>query len=78
MRLKIFVIPGTGIHYAHLFMSDYVHLMKTTRNNIENSHGNTNTKNLHVSILSMCIDLYLCEREHYLKNKTIKTFQIKW
>ena len=33
------------------FFSDYCHLLKTTRNNIENSHGNQNTRNLHVSLL---------------------------
>ena len=32
------------------FMSDVPHLMKTTRNNLENSHGNLNTRNLHVSM----------------------------
>ena len=31
------------------FMSDYPHLLKTTRNNLENSHGNLNSRNLHVS-----------------------------
>ena len=31
------------------FMSDVPHLMKTTRNNLENSHGNLNSRNLHVS-----------------------------
>ena len=30
------------------FISDVPHLIKTTRNNLENSHGNTNTRNLHV------------------------------
>ena len=32
------------------FISDVPHLIKTTRNNLENSHGHMNTKNLHVSI----------------------------
>ena len=31
------------------FISDVPHLLKTTRNNLENSHGNINTINLHVS-----------------------------
>ena len=31
------------------FISDVPHLLKTTRNNLENSHGNSNTRNLHVS-----------------------------
>lgn len=31
------------------FFSDFPHLLKTTRNNLENSHGNLNTRNLHVS-----------------------------
>jgi len=30
------------------FFSDVSHLIKTTRNNLENSHGNNNTKALHV------------------------------
>lgn len=30
------------------FISDVPHLIKTTRNNIENSHGNANTRNLQV------------------------------
>ena len=30
------------------FISDLPHLLKTTRNNLENSHGNNNTRNLHV------------------------------
>ena len=32
------------------FFSDIPHLVKTTRNCFENSHGNSNTRNLHVSI----------------------------
>ena len=32
------------------FFSDVPHLLKTTRNNLENSHGNQNTKNLMVSV----------------------------
>ena len=31
------------------FISDISHLLKTTRNNLENLHGNNNTRNLHVS-----------------------------
>ena len=31
------------------FISDVRHLLKTTRNNLENSHGNKNSRNLHVS-----------------------------
>ena len=31
------------------FISDVPHLLKTTRNNLENSHGHMNTRNLHVS-----------------------------
>ena len=31
------------------FLSDVPHLLKTTRNNFENSHGNRNSRNLHVS-----------------------------
>ena len=31
------------------FISDVPHLLKTTRNNLENSHGNKNSRNLHVS-----------------------------
>ena len=30
------------------FISDVPHLLKTTRNNLENSHGNHNSRNLHV------------------------------
>lgn len=36
------------------FISDVPHLMKTTRNNFENSHGNTNSRNLHVSVYISC------------------------
>ena len=32
------------------FICDVPHLIKTTRNNIENSHGNLNTRNLMVSL----------------------------
>ena len=31
------------------FVSDIPHLLKTIRNNLENSHGNKNSRNLHVS-----------------------------
>ena len=31
------------------FISDVPHLLKTTRNNLENSHGHMNTRSLHVS-----------------------------
>ena len=33
------------------FISAVPHLLKTTRNRLENSHGNNNTTNLHVSSL---------------------------
>ena len=39
------------------FFSDVPHLMKTTRNNLENSHSNKNTRNLMVSKLKLeCLD----------------------
>ena len=41
------------------FISDPPHLLKTLRNNLENSHGNRNSRNLHVSILIYIIDFSL-------------------
>ena len=45
------------------FISDVPHLLKTTRNNIENSHGNKNTRNLHVSFFKFKLMI--------LKNQTL-------
>ena len=58
---KVNVIQRDGINYYWTwnlfapdrkiyFISDVPHLIKTTRNNLENSHGNNNTRNLHVRI----------------------------
>ena len=33
------------------FISDVPHLLKTTKNNLENSHGNLNTRNLFVNLI---------------------------
>ena len=41
--------PFSIVHKKIYFFSDVPHLLKTTRNNLENSHGNKNTKALHVS-----------------------------
>ena len=35
------------------FISDPPHLLKTLRNNLENSHGNRNSRNLHVSVINI-------------------------
>ena len=46
------------------FMSDVPHLLKTTRNNIENSHANLDSRNLHVSFV-----FYIsaqCKKDSYL------------
>ena len=37
------------------FILDVPHLLKTTRNNLENSHGNSNTCMLHVSYIEIYI-----------------------
>ena len=37
------------------FMSDVPHLLKTTRNCLENSHWNKNTRNMHVGIAFNCV-----------------------
>ena len=37
---------------------DVAHLLKTIRNNFENSHGLNNTRNLMVSELSYFVDMY--------------------
>ena len=36
------------------FISDVPHLLKTTRNNLENLHGHMSTRNLHVSSIYWC------------------------
>ena len=40
------------------FFFDVLHLLKTIRNNFENSHGHNNTRNLMVSGLSNFLDMY--------------------
>ena len=37
------------------FMSDVPHLQKTTRNCLENSHWNKNTRNMHVGVAFNCV-----------------------
>ena len=37
------------------FMSDVPHLLKTTRNCLENSHWNKNTRNMHVGVVFNCV-----------------------
>ena len=40
------------------FISDERHLVKTTRNNMENSSANKNSRNLHVSFLLVYLQLF--------------------
>ena len=44
-------------HKIYLFF-DVLHLLKTIRNNFENSHGHNNTRNLMVNGLSNFLDMY--------------------
>ena len=57
------------------FISDVPHLLKTTRNNLENSHGNNNTRNLHVSGLHCYyynVSFYCYSGAQYLVNFHLK------
>ena len=53
-NVKVGVVYWTYNPWALLrkiyFIFDVPHLIKTTRNNIENLHGNLNTRNLMVSL----------------------------
>lgn len=57
---KIHSLPGEPFHFAKnlacpqrkiYFICDPPHLIKTVRNNWENSHGNKNSRNLHVWLI---------------------------
>ena len=45
--------PGIHMHQKEIFffISDVPHFLKTSRNNLENLHGNNNTRSVHVSYL---------------------------